>query len=64
MPLYHIQDADRPAWIVAASFAEALARYELAVSAENDGDKGSPPRGIQHVADDDEIIVGNEFLPS
>jgi hypothetical protein len=57
MPLFLIQDPDRPAYVFARSFAEAHAKWKRVVSAENDGDAGEPPQGIQFIADDSEIIL-------
>lgn len=58
MPLYHVQDSDRPMFIIAADFETALAQWRNQIRLENDGDVGEPPQGIQCVANDDyEIMV-------
>jgi|ERR1051325_298479 hypothetical protein len=62
MPLFHVQDSDRPGWVIAENFAEAVRKWETAVAKENDGDKGEPPKGVSLIADDDEIIVGENWL--
>src|ERR1041385_685774 len=47
MPLFHVQDSDRPGWVIAENFAEAVRKWETAVAKENDGDKGEPPKGVR-----------------
>ena len=61
MPLFHIQDDDRPAWVVAPNYADALSKWSTAVAKENQGEIGPPPNGIQFVCDDAELIVGDGF---
>ena len=62
MPLFQIQDDDRPAWVIAKDFAEAVHKWENAVAKENNGNKGEPPNGINRIAGDDEIIVGDDWI--
>lgn len=61
MALFHIQDADRPAYVVAKTYAEAERKWRAAVAAENDGDDGGPPAGIYLVCDDRELIVDHDW---
>lgn len=60
MPLFHVQDSDRPMWIVGKDWHDALAQWKAQISAENDGDE-SEPLGIQHVCDNDELIVNGKY---
>lgn len=60
MPLYHIQDSDRPLWIVAKDWRDALDQRKAQIALENDGDEAEP-QGIQHVCDNDELIVYGVF---
>lgn len=61
MALFHIQDADRPAYVVAKTYAEAERKWRAAVAAENDGDDGGPPQGIALMCDDRELIVEHDW---
>ena len=36
MPLYYIQDSDRPAYVVASTKADAEERWQIAVAKENE----------------------------
>lgn len=62
MPLFHIQDADRPAYVVAETYGEAEAKWRAAVANENDGDDCGPPQGIALVCDDSDLIVEHDWL--
>jgi hypothetical protein len=62
MPLFHIQDSDRPAYVYAESYAKALEKWTEEIKRENDGEAGEPSRGISHICDDDELIIGDRFL--
>lgn len=64
MPLYHVQDSDRPMWVIAPSFPEALDKWAKLIVKENPDmeDVGlvlaqNPPRGVAHVCDDDELLM-------
>jgi len=59
MSLFLVQDADRPMWVIAESYAEAVRKWRELIAEENglaevdvDG-----PTGIQHICDDDEFIA-------
>jgi hypothetical protein len=63
MPLFHVQDSDRPMWVIAPSFAEALDKWAKVVAEENDftEDAGlylaeNPPNGIAHICNDHELL--------
>lgn len=59
MNLYHIQDSDRPLWIVAASWSAALSTWKQDVAQENDMDPNEveEPQGITLVCEAHELIV-------
>lgn len=61
MPLFYVQDSDRPAWVIGKDWQDALTQWKKVVADENDGDE-SEPNGIQHVSDDYEIIVEGRCL--
>lgn len=56
MPLFHVDDPDRPAWVVAENYADAVRLWELVVAEENGGDVGDTPRGVTYVCGDAELI--------
>jgi hypothetical protein len=56
MPLFHVQDSDRPMWVIGKDWQDALSQWKKLIAAENKGETGEP-QGIQHVGDDDELIV-------
>ena len=72
MPLFYVQDGDRPMFIAAADFETALAQWRRQILDENDQDQScieGAPEGIQCVTDrDDEImrdgILYSDFLAS
>jgi len=57
MPLYRIQDSDRPGYVVAENFKEAIEKWQFAVKEENDGDEIDPPAGVERVCEDSDLIV-------
>lgn len=62
--LFNVQDSERPAFVIAHSFEEALAKWKVAVAEENATDseyEEVPPAGIMHVCDGDELIIGHGF---
>lgn len=56
--LYHIQDADRPMWVVAPNWTEALKRWTNRMALENDQkpEEVETCRGIQLVCEADDLI--------
>ena len=62
MPLFHIQDSDRPAWVFARNYAHAFRKWDAIVSRENDGEETEPPYGITYICDDGEIILDDDFV--
>lgn len=65
MPLFQIQDSDRPAFVLAQNYNQAVGRWQHAVAIENDGEMGEPPQGVALVADDEDLVLDDDgFLPS
>ena len=57
--LFLVQDADRPMYVVADGFQDALNRWSQLIAAENNCavDEIDMPDGIQYVASGDDFIV-------
>jgi len=56
MPLFHVQDSDRPLFVVAKDWHDAYEQWREQIIHENDGDV-SDPQGIQHICDNDELLI-------
>lgn len=64
MKLFLVQDADRPAYIIAENYDRALAAWNSQIAKENhmdDANDVDPPSGIQMVADRSDLII---FAPA
>lgn len=61
MKLFHIQDNDRPMYVVAESWQAALDSWKALVRAENDGDEGDEPNGIAIVCDQDDLLLPSDL---
>jgi hypothetical protein len=59
MSLFLVQDGDRPMWVIALSFAEAVRKWRELIAEENGCAEAdvAGPTGIQHICDDDEFIA-------
>jgi len=59
MSLFLVQDNDRPMWVVARSWAEAIEKWQSFVGQENDLGAATvnQPTGVQLVCEDDELIL-------
>lgn len=64
MPLYHVQDSDRPMFVIAANYQAAVKRWETLIALENEcePDGIEPPQGIAHVADDNDILIASDYM--
>ena len=62
MPLFQVQDHDRPLWIIATDFQDALEKWTAVVKVENDGEDIGPPLGISWVASDEDVVVRADTL--
>jgi hypothetical protein len=61
MPLYQIQDGDRPCWVVATTWDDALTQWRAVIARENDDMDEAEPEGIARICDDDELIIHGEL---
>ena len=61
MPLFHIQDSDRPGYVVAKTYAAAEKKWRSAVLRENDGEDYGPPDGICLICQDSELLVDDNW---
>lgn len=59
MPLFHVQDPDRPMYVVAATYGEAVDRYLRLVADENElpVKDCDLPQGVQFVCDDEDLLL-------
>jgi len=57
--IYHIQDHDRPVFVLAKSYPEALRKWEAMVAAENECHpyELDAPSGISLIAEYGEVLV-------
>lgn len=57
--LFHVQDGDRPMYVVAETYDDALAKWRRFVARENDCDDGEiePPDGIAFIAESDDLLI-------
>lgn len=66
MNLYHVQDDDRPVYVLASSWEAALAIWREKIRAENEDvdpeELDLDPAGILFVAKDDEILFERRAL--
>lgn len=59
MPLFLVQDSDRPLWIVAKDYGEAESIWTDFVAKENDMkvQDVEPPQGISFICEDNDLIL-------
>ena len=55
MQLFHVQDCDRPLYVVARDWTEALAVWQWVIADENPGCDQEQPDGIQFVAGSNDL---------
>lgn len=63
MPLFHVQDSDRPLWVVARDYIHAVQKWTAIIREENDLDAGeecSLPDGVALVCDDHDLVTGSQ----
>jgi hypothetical protein len=58
MPLYHIQDVDRPMWVIASGYGHAVSKWKTLVAKENEIKESEveDPETVDFICYDDEII--------
>lgn len=58
--LFHVQDADRPMFVIAGDWNGALAAWRRLISTENEEPiEDIEPDGIVLVCGPDELLIGN-----
>jgi hypothetical protein len=59
MPLFHVQDTDRPMYVIAETYSKALEEWAKSMVIENEChiDDMEPPLGIRYVCPDDDLIL-------
>lgn len=59
MALFYVQDEDRdrPLYVVAADYKDALRKWQNRISYEYPGEDLCEPDRIQRLANDDEVII-------
>ncbi len=64
MPLYHVRDAERQAWVVARDESNAIYKWRWAVAVEKEIqlDEVNGPAGVSVVCDDSELMVDHKWL--
>ena len=57
--LFQIKDYDRPMWVVADNWTEALEKWKTVIANENDypEEDVTEPLGIDFICDDNDLIV-------
>jgi hypothetical protein len=66
MPLFHVQDCDRPGFVFAEDFQKAADLWTEAVAVENETtvDEIGAPLGIARVCEDNELILSHGWFAS
>ena len=66
MPLFLVQDDDRPLWIIAPGWAAAVRRWREQVIIDSDpddwADEDPEPDGVQRICDDDDMIERDALI--
>ena len=57
--LFHVQDSDRPMYVVAFTYDDALSKWRRFVAREDDCGEGEivPPDGIAFIAESDDLLI-------
>ena len=59
MPLFLVQDTDRPMWVFAGDYGHACVKWKKRMAVENEMDNWEDveePQGINFICDDDEVL--------
>lgn len=60
MNLYSIQDSDRPMWVIATDWMNAIEKWRARIREENPFEEGEPepePEGIQFICGEDDLLA-------
>jgi hypothetical protein len=66
MPLYHVQDADRPLWVIATSMADAVSTWKDQIVYEDPENYPKPedveePQGVTLICGVDDLILSDKM---
>lgn len=56
--LFHVQDEDRPLFVVADDYGHAIRKWQNIIREENDDCDVGLPLGVAIVAEDNELVIG------
>jgi len=58
MSLYHIQDSDRPMWVMARDYGHAVNKWKVFIAKENDMEEKDveEPVGVELVCEDNDFL--------
>jgi hypothetical protein len=62
MNLYEVQDSDRPMYVIARSWDEALSHWQRVIALENNADIVVGPLGIRYVCGPEDLILPDPKL--
>lgn len=64
MPLFKVQDPDRPMWIIADTFGGAIEEWNKVIAIENDikEDEVDPPIGVEFICPDEDIVITGKTI--
>lgn len=62
MPLFHVQDSDRPLFVVASTWQQARDHWAGVIALENDGSCDDEPQGIHLICEDNELVLADGAL--
>lgn len=57
MSLFHVQDDDRPMYVVASNYLDAIAKWQKVIETENVDQPQAQPKGVAIICDDDDLIT-------
>jgi hypothetical protein len=61
--LFHVRDSDRPMWVIARDWHQALQEWQEQIRRENEGDPldgPADPDGIDYVCDADDLLLPSQ----
>jgi len=62
MNLYHVQDSERPMYVIANDYGHAVSLWSRQISSENDDETPDPPDGVCMVACGTDVTSFPEIL--
>jgi hypothetical protein len=62
MNLYQVQDDDRPMFVVARDFGDAVRRWQAQIAKENEGCDGEQPKGVSVIAENSDVEAYPDLL--